>query len=505
MQFSSFFSRSCIGMRAISVKVEVSIHSGLPQVRIVGLPQTAVRESCHRVRAAICGSGFQFPSGRVTINLAPGDSPKEGSRFDLPIALGVLAASGQIPPTEQMKAYEFVGELSLDGKILPAKNIIASVTAAKKDGRGFLIPCANALEAGLIGDTNILEGKDLLSVYEWLTVQKTLPTIKPREIRPTTQTFPDFADIYGQPQAVRALEVAISGGHNCLFLGAPGSGKTMLAMRTPSIMPPLSKTEALEVATIYSLNGAEVNEDLLYHRPFRSPHHTASTASLVGGGSIPKPGEISKSHQGILFLDELPEFPKQGLEALREPLETGKINISRASGSYTFPAGFQLIAAMNPCPNGEDVDKYGNCPCSPQQLKAYYKKISAAILDRIDMQIRVPRVEWGNLDDMEKNTRSSDEIRKKVITAQRSQITRQHVLNARLTDSKRKSVCHLSLANQNFLFDCVNKMKLSARACMSVLKVSRTIADLAKTPNIERTHLLEALSYRSLTKLFKLV
>lgn len=503
MRLATVHSRACRGLEAMPVKVEVHIASGLPHMHIVGLPETAVRESQHRVRAALSHNQFEFPCRRITVNLAPADLRKGGGRFDLPIALGILAASGQLPH-DALDDCEFIAELSLSGSLLPVKGVIPAVLAASRMRRRLLIADDNASEAGLTGKPHVYSASHLLEVYGGLLGETELKPVAAVAPPAHSGVAPDVRDVRGQREAVRALEIAAAGRHHCLMLGSPGSGKTMLANRMPGILPPLRTAEAVETASVMSLGPESPCAADFYRRPFRSPHHSCSAVALVGGGSNePKPGEISMAHNGVLFLDELLEFSRTALDALREPIESGVIHIARAGYSVEYPACFQLIAAMNPCPDGADTDENGRCPCSEQKLRHYYRRLSAPMLDRIDLHVRVPRIRWSGIERDDARGEASEAIRARVARSWKRQLERQGCANARLQNARIEQVCALSGDDRRLLNRSADRLQLSARACYRVLKVARTIADVACADAVERPHLLEAIHYRSLDQLMK--
>lgn len=489
-------SRAQSGIEAPPVTVEVHLSSGLPRLSIVGLPETAVKESKERVRSAILNSQFAFPNRHIIINLAPADLPKEGGRFDLPIAIGILAASQQIPGAA-LSEYEFTGELALSGKLRSVCGTLPFAVATHAAKRRLIAPKQNAKEACLIQGLTVLPAEHLLEVCAHLNGRQllTAEVAAPRTDRGFDEL--DLSDVQGQSQAKRALEIAAAGGHNLLFVGPPGTGKTMLASRLPGILPPLSQQEAIELASIYSIRGFKNIGRHFYQRPFRQPHHTGSAIALVGGGSIPRPGEISLAHHGILFLDELAEFERKALEILREPLENGRIAIIRARHIAEFPADFQLIAAMNPCPCGYLGARSRSCACSASQIQRYRHRISGPLLDRIDMQLEVPELPKGSLSHPLPNE-SSAVIRKRVIAARHRQLQRQAVLNARLCGKALQSYCALGKSEQSLLESACEKLKLSARSYHRIMKMARTIADLDDSNSILAPHLTEALSYRNL-------
>ncbi len=496
MNLALVYSRTNDGIDAPQVSVEVHLGNGLPGFSIVGLPEMAVRESKDRVRAAIINSGFEFPAKRITVNLAPADIPKDGGRFDLPIALGILAASAQI--SEQSLAdYEFIGELSLSGKIRPVKGVLPTAVAVYKAGRALFLSNDNADEAKLIKKLTVFSAHHLSQITAHLTETETLLSHHSTLSTSQKNYAVDLADVKGQFQAKRALEVAAAGNHNLIMAGPPGTGKTMLASRLSSILPPMTDEEALESATIASISDQGFDPINWGVRPYREPHHTSSGVALVGGGAKVRPGEVSLASNGILFLDEITEFDKRVLEVLREPLETGKITISRAARQASYPAKFQLVAAMNFCPQGHSHE---NCTCSLEQQRRYRSKLSAPFLDRIDLQIEVPSL---SREDLQKPAtgESSETVRKRVIVARNIQLQRQQKPNRFLSNKEIEQYCKLSKADEELLAQVMDKFKLSARAYHRILKVTRTIADLAGSEQIQTVHLSEAVSYRSMDRL----
>ena len=487
-------SRALSGMDAPEVVVEAHLANGLPAFTLVGLPETEVKEARDRVRAAIQNARFEFPARRITVNLAPADLPKESGRFDLPIALAILAASGQIPKNI-FTDCEFAGELALTGELRPVRGALAMALATRAAKRQLVLPAASAIEAQLASGAEVWAATSLLDVCAWLAGQGML-TAPHTEASVTAPEYPDFSEVKGQAAAKRAIEVAAAGGHSVLMSGPPGTGKSMLAARFPGILPAMTEAEALEAAAVQSLNHA-FRVDHWMRRPFRAPHHTASAVALVGGGGNPRPGEISLAHHGVLFLDELPEFSRQVLEVLREPLETGHITISRAARQADFPARFQLVAAMNPCPCGYLGHHNNKCRCTPDQVARYRARISGPLLDRIDIQIEVPALPESELTQAAAGE-ASHLIRARVQAARDLQMTRQRKPNAMLTTKEIDQYCAVDANGEALLKQAISRLNLSARAYHRVLKLARSIADLAGSATVTAPHIAEAVQYRRL-------
>ncbi|MBV1915871.1 MAG: YifB family Mg chelatase-like AAA ATPase [Pseudomonadales bacterium] len=498
MSLAIVYTRARVGIDAPLVTVEVHLSNGLPGLSIVGLPETEVKESKDRVRSALLNANFEFPARRITINLAPADLPKEGGRFDLPIALGILAASQQIS-SDFLQDYEYLGELALSGQLRPVQGALPAAISCNGDQRALFVPTENGDEAALANDSRVYTAGHLLDVCAHLNGEKPIPQHQTL-FHNSQQTELDLLDVKGQHQAKRALEIAAAGGHNLLMIGPPGTGKTMLASRLPGILPPLDDQEALEVASVQSVSGQFDPLQQWRKRPFRTPHHTASGVALVGGSSSPKPGEISLAHKGVLFLDELPEFSRKVLEVLREPLESGEITISRAARQVRFPADFQLVAAMNPCPCGYAGDASGRCHCSSQQIERYRDRISGPLLDRIDLHLTVPTLPKSALSKTDLHTEPSAAVLGRVTSARQFQLKRQQKPNRELTTSELEQHCKLTADNQKLLETAMEKLNLSARAYHRIIKVARTIADLEGQTEIAQPHLSEAISYRTLDR-----
>lgn len=500
MSLAIVYSRAQNGLAADLVVVEVHLAPGLPGLSIVGLPEAAVREARDRVKAAIVTCGYRFPnSRRITVNLAPADLPKEGGRFDLPIALGVLAASGQIA-ADRLAGLEVLGELSLSGEVRPVRGALPAALRAREAGRALLLPEANLAEAGLARDVRLHTAQHLASLTAALQAGPLPPAPAPSCPAVADLVGPDLAEVRGQYQAKRALEVAAAGGHSLLMIGPPGSGKSMLAQRLPGLLPPLSEAESLEVAAVASVAGTSPDFARWGLAPYRAPHHTASAVALVGGGSLPRPGEITLAHRGVLFLDELPEFERAVLEVLREPLENGQITVSRAARQADFPARFQLVAAMNPCPCGFLGDQSDRCHCTPDQVARYRARLSGPLLDRIDLQVPVPRVEAQALLAPVAAVETSRQVRHRVLACRELQLARQGKPNAQLSVPEVERHCAPEPGAAALLETAMSRLNLSARAYHRTLKVARSLADLSAQPRVGAAQVAEALRYRGLDR-----
>ena len=498
MSIAILKSRAQIGTDAPTVTIEVFLSGGLPGFSIVGMPETAVRESKDRVRAAILSSGFKFPLERITVSLGPADMRKTGGRFDLAIALGILAASNQLP-ADSLTAYEFFGELALNGDIRRIPGVLPAALKARAAGKVLIVPVDNGAEA-LLAKVTVLAAASLLQVTAHLKRVETMTALPAEKPAKGSTLAPDLSDVKGQTHAKRALEVAAAGGHNLLFIGPPGTGKSMLAARLPGILPPMSEDEAIETAAIDSVLGRAPDLSRWRCRPFRSPHHTASAPALVGGGPEPNPGEVSRAHNGVLFLDELPQFNRNVLEVLREPLEAGTITISRAGRQADFPARFQLIAAMNPCPCGYLGDLGGDCGCSAEKVAGYRSKISGPLLDRIDLHVEVGRPPKELLRGGGPVGEKSAVVVKRVVHARRQQIKRAGVSNARLSGDQLECDCVLDTEGWRLLDSAAERFALSVRSYQRILRVARTIADLSEAQAITPPHIAEALGLRGLER-----
>lgn len=503
MSLATTFCRAALGITAPLVTVETHLANGLPAFNIVGLPEKAVQESRDRVRSALLNSGFDFPARRITVNLAPAELPKQGSRFDLAIALGILAASGQLTDAAT-DGYECVGELSLAGALRPVNAVLPMALAARRRGARLLLPRESLDEAGLAPGLPLYPFDHLLEASAHLNGTQPVAAVTVDAASGCDSPVADLRDVQGQAMARRALEVAAAGRHNLLMQGPPGSGKSMLASRLPGILPPLDDDEALQSAAVRSVAGLPVTTGNWRQRPFRAPHHTASGVALVGGGGVPAPGEISLAHKGVLFLDELPEFDTRVLEVLREPMESGRILISRAARQAEYPADFQLVAAMNPCPCGRLGDPRGNCRCSAEQAARYRARVSGPLLDRIDLHIEVPALPQRELlDGVARKAvvgEASAAVRARVCAAWQRQLDRQGAANARLDQDGLKRHCTLPAGGEALLSAAIDRLELSARAFHRILRVARTIADLDAADRIEMPHLTEAIGYRRLER-----
>ncbi len=494
MELSVIYSRAMAGIQAPLVRVETHLSNGLPAFHIVGMPETAVRESKDRVRSALLNSYFEFPDRRITINLSPADLPKEGGRFDLPIALGILVASNQLPPAH-LHQHEFLGELALDGTLRPVPGVIPAAREATMEKRKLVVPAPCAHLAAHTPNSAVIAAEDLLTLCAHLNGSE---VIEPSCVvsTPTSHHYPDLDVVVGQQLARRALEIAASGGHNLLLFGPPGTGKTLLASRLPGILPLPTPEDALTGLALRSFYDS-TDISAWFRRPFRSPHHNATSAALIGGGNKPRPGEASLAHGGVLFLDELPEFSRHALEVLREPLESGEVTISRANHKITYPARFQLVAAMNPCPCGYDGDPEQMCRCTPSQIQRYRQRISGPLLDRIDLTIAMARIPPSALLDSSELSETSASVGARVVRANTLQIERQGCANALLAGKDLTKYCELGTTQKRFLQTAMDNTKLSARGLHRTLRVSRTIADLEGTPALTTEHISEALAYRN--------